>query len=78
MIKKKNLRGNFWELLDELLIRILSVIIDQVIRLWNDIIFSTSSLALLPGPLWPGVVMPVRVPFWAQIVLDNKTDTEKK
>ena len=27
------------------------------------------SMPLLPGPLWPGVVVPVRVPFMVQLEL---------
>ena len=39
-----------------------------MLELWE--IRSTPSLPLLPGPLWPGVVAPDRVPSMGQIVLN--------
>ena len=44
-----------------------------VLELW--VIWSTPSLPLLPGPLWPEVVISVRIPCMGQIellMLDNK------
>ena len=38
-----------------------------MLELWG--IRSTPSLPLLSGPLWPGVVMPDRVPSMGQIEL---------
>ena len=32
---------------------------------------NTPLFSLLPGPLWPGVVVPVRVPYMVQIELFN-------
>ena len=38
--------------------------------LWE--MWSTSSLSLLPGPLWPGMVVPIRISFLGQTrILDN-------
>ena len=36
-----------------------------------EFVESTPSLTLLSGPLWPGVVVPVRVPSKGQIELFN-------
>ena len=41
----------------------------QVLELWG--MWITPSLALLPGPLWLRVVVPVRVPSMDQIELFN-------
>ena len=39
----------------------------QMVRLKFWRVWSTHSLPLLQGPFWPGVVIPVRVPFMYQI-----------
>ena len=36
-----------------------------MLELWE--MWSTPSLSLLPGPLWPGVIAPDRVLFMCQI-----------
>ena len=36
---------------------------------WRSGVWNTPSLLLLPGSFWPGVVVPVRVPFMDQIHL---------
>ena len=47
-----------------------------VLELWE--IWSTCSLSSLPGPLWPGVVVPHRVPFMDQIKLFDKLCANKR